>query len=132
MQATVETDTEESLGTNANHDGANKTQTAPRKGENASIPARTPKEEPPPSLEKREGGYSHAPPLRFARDIVVTSSLHIHRPKQPASTIRQRPERSKKKSIAVWSGDEVHIVDVDTHGPHKAAPPRVRPHRRTL
>lgn len=131
LQATVETDTEESPGTNTGYDRPKKTQSVHCKETDPlpPVPDSKPKQDPPPSLKKREGVYTHAPPLEFAREKIVTSALHLQ-PSDHASTARPHTGRSKK-TVAIWSGDEVHIVDLDPNGPSRTLPPpRTRAHRR--
>ncbi|KAJ4389494.1 hypothetical protein N0V93_006963 [Gnomoniopsis smithogilvyi] len=132
MQAKVDTDTEEGLGTNEAHDRTEKTQSVHdmRDNPDSSAPAPQPKKEPPPSLGKRQGEYSLIPPLNLAREILATSTLPMQYPR-PASTASQHSECSKK-SWAVWSGDEVHIVDIDPNRTHRVLPWRARPHRRII
>lgn len=60
LQATMETDAEERPGTNTGHDRLKRTQSVHCNGTNPSppVPDSKPKQGPPPSLEKREGGYT--------------------------------------------------------------------------
>lgn len=123
LQATVETDTEESPETDEGHDRPMRTQSVRYKETNPSLPVpdSKPKQGPPPSLREREAAYTHAPPLKFAREKITTSALHL-RPSYQASTKRPHSGRIKK-AVAIWSGDEVHIVDVDPSVPSRAPPP---------
>lgn len=131
MQASVETDTEEGPGTKRGHNCATKTYPIHYKEAILSQPIPEPRKEPLPSLEKRQQGvYSHVPPVQLAREKIATDVLCIQPPKRVLTP--KQTSRRNRKSIAVWYGDEVHIVDVDSDGPHRALPPRVRPHRRTF
>lgn len=115
MQASVETDTED------NSPEAAKAQQRPlqdsRKDDQQRMQGHSPlhthtpaKLDPPLCLEKRVGVYSCAPPSEFAREEVATSKIYLQAP-EPRSTGRRAARRSVKKRIAVWSGDEVRIVD---------------------
>lgn len=130
MQASVETDTEESPATTpttGHYQPMNAhNPTKDSSGISSCSPAPKP-ELPPPSLEKKgSGGYAHTPPARFARERVVTSGLwsRSSSPQSASSAARPKAGRSRK-GIAVWYGDEVHIVDVVG----AAGPQRARPHR---
>lgn len=68
------------------------------------------KSDTPLCLEKRVGVYSCAPPSEFAREEVATSTLKLRAP-EPNTTARRAPRHKRNKSIAVWSGDEVRIID---------------------
>lgn len=114
MQASVETDTEDnSLDTDkAQRRPCNDSHKDARQKHDDQSPvshANSEKIDPPLCLEKREGVYSCAPPAEFAREEVVTSTLHLRAP-EPASTGSRAPRRNRRKCIAVWSGDEVRMI----------------------
>lgn len=117
MQASVETDTE---------DNSPVTDKAPQRPFNDSDKndqhreedhpplsnPRSKKDDPPLCLEKREGGYSCTPPSEFACEEVATSTIYLRAPAS-MSTGRRAPRSRRMKNIAVWSGDEVRIIDAE-------------------
>lgn len=120
MQASVETDTEDN--------DIPSTTPSTTKGQTAlkSPPAvvREAVNHPPPlppqehdhslSLEKREGVYTHHPPSKFAREEVAINTLRILPPRSSSTAKRASRRSSNQGRIAVWSGDEVYIMDSET------------------
>ncbi|CAN8095578.1 unnamed protein product [Discula destructiva] len=131
MQASVETDTEDNSPgpVKDQHPPKSPHKTAAQNDEKHSFPAapKPEKQDPSPSLEKREGLYAYAPPARLAREEVATSTLWQRYPEAGATQVSSH-RRHRRNSIVVWSGDEVHIVE---ESPHRMVPRKKRTHRRT-